>query len=76
MDDGNKHGQGFSLCTQSYSKVENLLLVQALENKFKIDCSIHKDGKYYRIYIKKDSVNKFIELVKPYFHDSMDYKLK
>jgi hypothetical protein len=35
-----------------------------------------KTKKSYTIYIKSDSYNRFIDLVSPYFHPSMQYKLK
>lgn len=75
MDDGTKQTSGFILNTQSFSKADNLFLIQILKNKFDLDCSLHKDRDKYKIYIKKNSLPKFKELVAPYFHDSMRYKL-
>jgi len=76
MDDGSKTGTGFRLNTQSYTKVENLLLIQILKDKFDLDCSLHLSGNnQQRIYIKTRSMLKFKDLVSPYFHESMMYKL-
>ena len=76
MDDGNKTGTGFRLNTQSFTKVENLLLIQILKEKFDLDCSLHLSGNnQQRIYIKSRSMLKFKDLVSPYFHESMVYKL-
>lgn len=76
QDDGNKLESGFTLNTHSYTKGENLLLIQALKSKLNLNCSLHKQSKYYKIFIKKDSMDKFRVLVTPYFHESMLYKLK
>ena len=66
MDDGSKTGTGFRLNTQSYTKVENLLLIQILKDKFDLDCSLHLSGNnQQRIYIKTRSMLKFKDLVSP-----------
>ena len=76
MDDGSKTGTGFRLSTQSYTKAENLLLIQILKDKFDLDCSLHLAGNsQHRIYIKTKSMFKFKNLVSPHFHESMMYKL-
>lgn len=76
MDDGAKLGSGFTFCTNSYQKKEVDLLIQVLTDKFYLNCSTHiQRKKEHKIYIKSDSVNKFRELVLPYFHESMLYKL-
>jgi LAGLIDADG DNA endonuclease family/Cytochrome C oxidase subunit II, transmembrane domain len=76
MDDGVKHGPGFSLCTDSYTFSEVQLLIKVLKDNFDLNCSIHNRGKdQFRIYIKSDSINKFRSLVTPHFHKSMMYKL-
>jgi len=54
-------------------------LVAALKSKFDLDCSIHtrndRINKPYLIYVKANSVNKFVALVKPHMQPSMLYKL-
>jgi hypothetical protein len=76
MDDGAKTGTGFRLNTQSYSKDENLFLIKVLKDNFDLNCTLHIHSKdLYRIYISSKSMNKFRNLVSPYFHDSMLYKL-
>lgn len=75
-DDGSKQGPGFYLNTQSFSLKEVELLIQVLNSKFDLNCSANLQGKeQYRIYIKSDSMNKFKNLVTPYLHKSMLYKL-
>lgn len=76
MDDGAKLGSGFTLCTDSYSLTDVELLIKALNDNFNLKCTIHKSKNNYRIYILSKSVDKFKDLVSPYFHDSMKYKLK
>lgn len=76
MDDGMKFENGFVFCTDSYTLEEVKLLVKVLQNKFGLNCGSKLRKKdVYRLYIWKDSMNKFIELVKPHFHESMLYKL-
>ena len=77
-DDGGKRGSGFALCTHSFTLSEVELLVLVLKQKFNLDCTIQKVNKnkeQYRIYIKSNSIALFRELVTPYFHDSIKYKL-
>lgn len=77
MDDGSKKNNGFIFCTDSYTFEEVQLLINVLKQNFDLNCSIHKmTGKeQYRIYIKLDSMDKFISLVRPHFYESMIYKL-
>lgn len=76
MDDGYKNGNGFMLCTDSYSLSEVELLIKVLKNNFDLNCTYHSKGKdNYRIYIKTDSIKKFRLLVTPHIHESMMYKL-
>jgi hypothetical protein len=78
MDDGSKTGSGFRLNTQSFTKDENLFLIQILKDNFNLDCSLHlqnKKGNHFRIYIKAKSMPDFKFLISPYFYDSMLYKL-
>lgn len=76
MDDGNKTGTGFRLNTQSFTKDENLFLMKILKDNFNLDCTLNIHSKnLYRIYITTKSMPKFKDLVSPYFHESMMYKL-
>lgn len=81
QDDGAKHGKGFVLNTQSFTKADNLFLIKVLKTKFNLDCSLHTRKattgtiEYFTIFIKQNSMDKFRELVKPHFHTSMLYKL-
>lgn len=72
MDDGNNHKSGYILDTCSFTLDDLHLLVSAFKNKWNLDCSIHSRN---RLYIKANSKNDFINLVKPHFHLTMLYKL-
>jgi len=76
MDDGNRVGTGFRLNTQSFTEDENLFLIKILKEKFDLNCTINTHSKgLYRIYITTKSMPNFKDLVSPYFHESMMYKL-
>lgn len=78
MDDGNRDRNNFILNTNSYTLNEVELLSSVLKEKFNLDCTLQKHSKdknQYRINIRTKSVPLFKELVLPYFHDSMIYKL-
>jgi len=79
MDDGSKDRNNLVLSTNSYTLWElEVLINKVLKDQFNLDCTIHKHCKIkdqYRINIRTKSVPKFKELVFPYFHDSMRYKL-
>ena len=75
MDDGYKAGNGFYICTESYSYEDHQILISVLKNKFKLECSIHKTTNGNRLYILSSSRNRLIELIKPYLLDHFSYKI-
>jgi hypothetical protein len=76
MDDGMKSGQGLTLCTDSYTYSDILLLIDMLKTKLSIDCNPQqRDENSWRIYIKKSEMQKVRNLVLPYMHSSMLYKI-
>ena len=75
MDDGTRHGSGLRIATHSFTKVEIELLIKFLEEKFGIKSNIHKNGKYFIIYIKKESMGIVRDITYKYFEPSMYYKL-
>lgn len=75
MDDGANRDSGFILCTDSFSLSEVELLIKVLKSNFDLNCTIHNSNNKNRIYVKKDSISKFKNIVSPYFHESMQYKL-
>ena len=68
------------LCTESFSKEEQELLINALQENFGIQATLNKrisstGIQSYRIRISKKSMDKLLELVKPFFIPEMLYKL-
>lgn len=76
MDDGfyTKRG-GVTLCTDSFSSEEVLLLKSAIEVNFNLACSLHKKPKGQRIYISGRDHSKLVKLLGPYMIPSMIYKI-
>jgi hypothetical protein len=76
MDEGYRNRNSFLFSTSSFKLTEVELLVLILKNKFCIDCTIQQfKPNQYKINIRTKSVPIFKELVSPYFHDSMKYKI-
>lgn len=77
MDDGTKGpANGYTFNTQNFSREESETLVRVLKRNFGLEyVSIHRDKKYFRIYLKTNSVSHFENLIRPYLIPSMLYKL-
>ncbi len=75
MDDGTWKPGGVRIATNWFTLKEVELLKLALENKFNLKCSLHKNNKHYQIYIKQESMALLKILILPYMHTSMYYKL-
>ena len=77
MDDGCKGGDGLKLCTNSFSYSDCLLLIKVLFDNFNIKSSVESAGcaDQYVIYIWKESMPLLRDIVLPYVHSSMKYKL-
>lgn len=63
------------LNTQSFTYEENVLLQEMLLTKFNIQTKIHKDKKYYRLYLNSTELQKLIDIIFPYCPSSMYYKI-
>lgn len=74
MGDGAKRNKGIVLCTDNFTLKEVVLLLNILNIKFDLDCKIHIDNKYYRIFFNKKSLNKIFNYIKPYFEDHFWFK--
>jgi hypothetical protein len=72
MDDGGWTNTGIHIATNNFTKTEVESLVFVLNTKFGLKCSIHSRN---RIYIWTESVDTFVEIVRPYIHNSMLYKI-
>lgn len=76
MQDGSRGtSKGLYICTDNFSYVDVKRLSLYLKDKYGIRTSVHKAGKNYRVYILAKSVNTVENLVLPFFHKSMLYKL-
>ena len=88
MDDGGKVSGGIKLSTNNFTKEEVLLLCTILNKKFDLKVTVQSAGvkrfhylteevkkDQYILYISKLSMVKLIEIVGPYIHPSMKYKL-
>lgn len=80
MGDGFLYQGIVMLCTESFTKEEQELLINALHENFGIKATLNKrisssGVQSYRIRISKKSMDKLIVLVKPYFIAEMLYKL-
>lgn len=80
MDDGSKINKTVRIATNCFARSDLEFLCELLKDKYNLDVkegSIQKSGldKGYILYIKTSSLNKFIEIVKPFILPSMLYKL-
>ncbi len=77
MDDGARgpRGSGYILNTQSFSRRENEFLRVCLRKRFSLDhTSLHRDRKWWRLYIRKGSQELFYSIIEPFMIPSMHYK--
>lgn len=72
MDDGYKYGGSFGIATNCFTLEDLEMTKEFFKIKFNINISIHKD---HTIYIKADSKEVFIDLIKAYIHPDCLYKL-
>jgi len=70
MDDINNHKSGYILNTSRFCLKDIKVLQTVLYNKWKLEITIHSRN---RLYINVNSKNKFLNIIKPYFHYSMLY---
>ena len=72
MDDGSKSKSSYNLYTNGFSSLDTILLKNILYDKYNIKCNIWKNNV---LYIKSESKDIFTKLIKPFIHESMEYKL-
>ena len=77
MDDGGKASSGLKIATNSFSLDEVENLANILRKKYNLKTSVIKTGalNQYNLYISKTTMKDLVEIIKPYFHSSMYYKL-
>lgn len=74
MDDGSKSGDNVYLNSQQFSLNDQKRLLYILR-MLDLRARLNKDKIYYRIRFYKESVPKFIKIIKPFIIDSMKYKI-
>lgn len=76
MQDGSRGtSKGLYICTDSFTYADVERLTHYLMDRYNLKCSIHKAGGNHRIYILAKSVETVKNLVLPFMHKSMLYKL-
>ena len=75
MGDGAKKNKGLTLCTDSFTLKENILLINMLYLKFNLICILHKEKNKYRIYINNIELNKIKYLIQPFILKPFLYKI-
>ena len=77
MDDGGWTNYGVKIATNSFKLKEVELLKNVLKSKYNLETTIQKIWikDQYSIYIKKQSVPNLRNIVVPFIHSSMPYKL-
>ena len=78
MDDGSKINKTVRIATNCFQSSDLKFLCKLLKDKYDLNASIQKSGKDKGniLYIKTNSLTKFINLVKPHMLPSMYYKLE
>jgi hypothetical protein len=78
MDDGRAttSGPGFYLHTKGFSFSYVYFLAGIIHYKFDIIYSVQNHENRPVLYITSKYKKKFFDLIRPYFHESMLYKLK
>jgi len=75
MGDGAKRNKGITLCTDCFSYIEVVILMNILKIKYNINSTIHKEKHKPRIYINKKELLKILPQIKPYFTKNFLYKI-
>jgi len=77
QDDGGKVSSGLKIATNSFTYDEVNFLAKILREKYNLKISVVKAGalNQYNLYISKSSMKNLAEIIKPYLHSTMYYKL-
>jgi len=78
MDNGANtiSGSGFYLHTKGFNFFDVYMLTGIIHYKFDIYCTVQKHENRPVLYIKSKSKKIFVELIRPYTHYNIFYKLK
>jgi len=76
MGDGSTSRHGLIICTDSYSLIDVVRLINVLIIRYRLDCTLrYHTPTYPRIYIRQRSMPLLRNIVIPHMHPSMLYKL-
>lgn len=76
MDDGTStQDGGFYFCTLSFNFGEHIILQRIMWLNFGLNSTIHKQGKYYKLYLPVADTGRFREIIRPYIIPAFQYKL-
>lgn len=76
MDDGSRHNSGVYLHTNSFVIEDIKVLQQALLQRHNLVTSLHSKGGKWVIFFGKNNASIFCQIIYPFIHPSMFYKLK
>lgn len=78
MDDGSikwRHSRAIIMNTQGFERRDVERLAQVLREKYALETYLRKTKDGYQLCISGRSLERFVELIAPYLHESMCYKL-
>lgn len=76
MDDGClAKERGYILNTQNFGFEDNRRLMKFLQDNFGLHLTLHRDRRYYRLFVKRQSMTEFRNLLELEMHPIMRYKL-
>lgn len=76
MSDGVSNQYGLTICTDAFTIKEVILLINIIQIRYNLNCSLHFLNKRPRIYIRADSMIKLRAIVGPYIIPFSKYKLE
>jgi hypothetical protein len=75
MQDGYNQRNCAKFATNSFTEAECNLLIEVLYSKFGLSYTLHRTSDIgHNVYVRRESMSRFVELVKPFMHSSMFYK--
>jgi hypothetical protein len=76
MDDGSFNQKIIDVSTYSFTEREIQILQEALAGKYDISSNYYKDrNKGFRIYFNQSETRKLVQIIRPHFIPSMEYKI-
>jgi hypothetical protein len=72
IGDGLWNHSGLILCTESFSIIDNVKLINILKVRYRLDCTLTARN---RIYVTASSMPRLRAIVQPHMHPSMLYKI-